>query len=200
MSLSEPASMYLIAQSLILRHQEKQLTLVLFPRFPSAGGQYFFAGQLTSPKYRLVLSWYSGWLTLLGWLALTASAPYGAANLINGLITLNNPSYETERWKTTLLYWAIIGMAFPVNYWGTNLLPLIQTCVMVLHVVFFFAVFIAVCVIPPSRNSVSFVFESFRNSTGWENDGVAWCIGLLTSAYVLTGMEPICLRPLCHDG
>jgi choline transport protein len=75
-----------------------------------------------------------------------------------------------------------------INLYCYKLLPKLEIIVMTLHILFFVVMFTVVLVIPPSRNSADFVFTSFINNTGWSNDGVAWCIGLLTSAYVMVGM------------
>uniref|UniRef100_A0A8H7N224 Amino acid permease/ SLC12A domain-containing protein n=2 Tax=Bionectria ochroleuca TaxID=29856 RepID=A0A8H7N224_BIOOC len=158
-------------------------------RYPTAGGQYHFMAMLSSDKHRPWLSWYAGWLTILGWLALTASAPFAGGTLIQGLVTLNYPDYVPERWHGTLLYLAILAIAFALNLWGSKLLPLIENLIMALHILFFFAILIAVAVLPRNRNSASFVFTNFQNNTGWESDGIAWCIGLLTSAYITVGYD-----------
>lgn len=156
-------------------------------RFPGAGGQYQFVGELTGPKHRAFLSFYSGWITLLGWISLTASAPYAAGNLIQGLIVLNNPDYQPERYRTTLIYIAILTLSFSLNQWGSRVLPLLENLIMFFHVLFFFIMMIVIAVIPPDRNTAAFVFTKFENNTGWENNGVAWCLGMLTSAYILVG-------------
>jgi hypothetical protein len=48
-------------------------------------------------------------------------------------------------------------------------------------------IFIAMLALKPEANSAAFVFTEFRNSTGWSSDGVAWCLGMLTSCYILAG-------------
>lgn len=58
---------------------------------------------------------------------------------------------------------------------------------MVLHILFFIVVFIIALVLPPERKSASFVFTTFVNETGWQSNGVAWFLGLLTSSYVMVG-------------
>lgn len=143
---------------------------------------------LSSTSCKPVFSWYSGWLTLIGWVALTASAPYAAGNLILGLIGLNHPEYIPERWHGTLIYLAILAISFVLNLWGSRVLPLLENLIMTLHVLFF-AIFIAAIVLPPTRHSATFVFTTFVNNSGWDSDGVAWCLGMLTSSYVMIGMK-----------
>ncbi|KAM5359000.1 hypothetical protein ACJZ2D_014825 [Fusarium nematophilum] len=121
----------------------------------------------------------------------TASAPYGSGNLIQGLIILNNPDYAPERWHGTLIYIFVLVIAFILNIWGSRILPMLENLIMVLHILFFFAMLLAVAIIPPSRHSSEFVFTFFQNNSGWESDGIAWCLGLLTSAYVMVGMNTL---------
>lgn len=155
--------------------------------YTGAGGQYKFVSELSSPRFRPVVSFFAGWITLLGWVALTASAPYAAGNLIQGLIALSNPDYEPERWKTFLVYLAILILAFVFNQWCSKVLPLLETGIMIIHSLFFFIMIIVIAVIPPQRNSASFVFTEFLNLSGWEDAGAAWCLGMLTSAYITVG-------------
>jgi len=64
---------------------------------------------------------------------------------------------------------------------------------MVLHILLFFVMFIVALVIPPERRSATFVFTTFINQTGWKEDGIAWLLGLLSSAFVMIGETPIVL-------
>lgn len=144
--------------------------------------------QLSSPRTRAACSWVSGWLTVLAWLFLTASAPFGAGTLIQGLLTLNYPEYVRERWHGTMLYWAVLVVGFLVNLFAPRLLPHIENLMMALHVLFFFLIFVTILALSPTRNSAEFVFGEFQNNTGWGSDGIAWSLGMVTSAYVMVGM------------
>lgn len=138
---------------------------------------------------------------MLAWLFLTASAPFGAGTLIQGLLTLNYPDYVRERWHGTMLYWAVLVVGFLVNLYGPRLLPHIENLMMAFHVLFFFLIFVSIMVLSPTRNSAAFVFGEFQNNTGWGSDGIAWSLGMVTSAYVMVGMyTPPCAIPgrLCR--
>jgi phosphotransferase system glucose/maltose/N-acetylglucosamine-specific IIC component len=89
------------------------------------------------------------------------------------------------------MYWAILLIGNCANLWCYKFLPMLENLVMILHIVFFVVVFIVVLVLPPTRNSAEFVFTEFLNNTGWNSDGIAWCLGLLTSAYVMVGMHDL---------
>lgn len=58
----------------------------------------------------------------------------------------------------------------------------------ILHVVGFIAV---VCVLGAmsSKHSADYVFTEFSNTSGWDNDGVSWLVGLLSTVYPFLGYE-----------
>lgn len=126
---------------------------------------------------------------MFGWQAVAASAPFLAGTMIQGLIVLNDPAYVFQRWHGTLLYWGILVIALVVNIWGIRILPQVETVSMVLHVALFITLLVVMVVVSPTKNSASFVFGVFENETGWANNGVAWCLGMLSSAYVLIGYD-----------
>ena len=112
---------------------------------------------------------------------------------MQGLVGLSYPDYQPERYRTTLIFMAVVLLSFTINQWASRILPILENLIMFFHILFFFIVIIVVAIIPPERNSAQFVFTFFQNQTGWENDGVAWCLGMLTSAYILVGnvdMQP----------
>lgn len=161
--------------------------LIVVARYPSAGGQYQFVAELSPPSIRAGISWYCGWFTVLGWHAFTASAPFGAANLTLGLISLNHPNFVAKAWHNSCIYWGITLIALGFNLWGNRILPQIQNAILAFHIGFFFMVFIAMLALKPDANTAAFVFTKFQNSTGWSSDGIAWCLGMLTSCYVMIG-------------
>ncbi|CAH0041244.1 unnamed protein product [Clonostachys rhizophaga] len=52
-----------------------------------------------------------------------------------------------------------------------------------IHIVFFIAIAIVLAVCTPEKHNAKYVFTDFNNYTGWESDGVAWCVGLLTALF-----------------
>lgn len=63
----------------------------------------------------------------------------------------------------------------------------------ILHMVGFIAV---VCVLGAmsSKHSATYVFTEFSNTSGWDNDGVSWLVGLLSAVYPFLGYE---ISPAC---
>jgi hypothetical protein len=159
------------------------------PRQPTAGGQYHFVAVLAPPRFARGLSWAAGWITAFGWQAVAASAPFLAGIMIQGLVMLNYPDYVFERWHGTLLYWAVLLVALVANTIFSSSLPLIEHITMILHITLFFVLLISIAVASPAKHSGTFVFTQYVNATGWESNGVAWCIGMLSAAYVLVGQS-----------
>lgn len=99
--------------------------LLMLDRSPTAGGQYHWVSEFAPPKYQKVLSYYSGWLTAIGWQVYLASVCFLVGTLIQGLISLNNANYGYERWHGTLLTIAIVFFAIFFNTVLANRLPII---------------------------------------------------------------------------
>ncbi|TPX18109.1 uncharacterized protein E0L32_011833 [Thyridium curvatum] len=111
--------------------------------------------------------------------------------MAQGIAIINYPDYEPQRWHGTLIYWLVLLGAFAINRWGAKILPAIEVVSMALHVIMFFLILIPTVVVTPDRHSAEYVFTTFLNFSGWDNDGIAWCIGLLTSSYVMVGADSV---------
>ncbi|KAL4892546.1 putative GABA permease [Aspergillus ambiguus] len=141
--------------------------------YPTAGGQYHYIAKLAPERLRDILS----------------CAPFLAATMIQGLLVLNYETYEFQRWHGTMLYWALTALATIINVWGSQLMSLVEGASFFIHVLAFIGNFVAIWVCSPTRHSAGFVFTFFQNNTGWSDNGVPWCIGMLSSCYVLVGYD-----------
>jgi amino acid transporter len=129
----------------------------------------------------------SGWITVFAWQATATSITYLTATQIQGLIILNYDEYEPQRWHGTALMIAVLLSFVCTNIWGMRLLPAIELIGGILHITLFIVIVVALVILAP-RSSSEFVFTGFINEGGWQNDGVSWCIGLLTVVYCFVGM------------
>ncbi|KAI9843986.1 MAG: hypothetical protein M1838_002392 [Thelocarpon superellum] len=159
---------------------------------PASGGQYHWTAKFAPARWAVLLSWIEGWISILGWQAVTASVVFLGATQIQGLLVLNYESYVFERWHGTLLYTAIILLSVSVNVIGIKILPHIESVILILHFAFYFILLVPLVYL--SRQSSSeFVWTQFMNNGGWDNDGVSWCIGLMSATYPF-----ICYDGACH--
>ncbi|KAK4894870.1 hypothetical protein LTR27_006992 [Elasticomyces elasticus] len=134
------------------------------------------------------LSYLVGWISVLGWQTGLASITFIAGTLIQGLIVLNNPEYIFQRWHGTLLVIAIVAFAVVFNTVLAKRLPMIESLILILHLLGFFGVLIPLWVLSP-RNSTKMVFTQFENLGGWPTQGLSFMVGLLTSVYGLLGAD-----------
>jgi choline transport protein len=133
---------------------------------------------------------------LIGWQAIVASGCYLCATLIQGLIVLGNPHYVSESWHTLLIYWAAVAFAIFVNTLGSRLLPKIESLILILHTVGFFAILIPLIYFAPHGNAEE-VFTKFINSGGWSSNGLSFMIGCV--GQVLLGKTNSRVRVSCHS-
>jgi choline transport protein len=146
---------------------------------------------LATGKWSVRASWITGWVSVLAWIAATATPAFLGATLLQGLLVLNDRTYVFERWHGTLLYFAIILLAILVNIFLIKFLPYLETLVLILHVGLFFALLVPLVYLAP-QHSATFVFTDFESSLGWDSRGIAWCVGLLTCAFPFTGYDGAC--------
>ena len=135
-----------------------------------------------------------GWVSIFARLSACASAAFVAGEMLQGLMILNLENYEPLRWHGTMLYWMILLIAVLVNILGIRVFPHIETAAFVFHICFFFTLLVPLVYLSP-RSTARFVFADFENTGGWNNNGLSWCLGLLTSAWSFVGEYPQHTRP-----
>ncbi|KAL8868546.1 MAG: hypothetical protein Q9174_004919, partial [Haloplaca sp. 1 TL-2023] len=172
---------------------------------PTTGGQYHWTAQLAPPNCRKFLSYIIGWLVICGWMAILAGSGYVCGTQIQALIQLNNPDYMPEQWQGTLLFWACVLIAVLVNTVLGKTLPMIETFMLVIHVLGFFAILIPlvyVCIsslhlwlccqidlsemqMAPKKASAHDVFTQFQNAGGYPSDGLSFLVGLIGTVFAM---------------
>jgi hypothetical protein len=129
----------------------------------------------------------AGWITVFAWITTTAASPAYLANVVQGLVIFNYPTYEPQRWHATMIMWAFIFVPVIWNLWFRRLLNTLEMIGGICHVVFFITAVVTLAVLS-RRSSTEFVFNTLTHDlSGWTNPTVAWSIGLLTVAFPITG-------------
>ncbi|KAI4267972.1 MAG: hypothetical protein L6R38_008013 [Xanthoria sp. 2 TBL-2021] len=155
---------------------------------PTSGGQYYWVAMLAPPSSRRFLSYITGWLNVIGWQAFLASGAYLCATIIQGLIVLNYPEYNAQRWHGTLLLWSVICVAVLVNTVIVSLLPKLECVILIIHVLGFFAVMIPLVYMAP-HGSAKDVFTLFVNGGGWQTTGLSFFVGLYGNVFAFLGTD-----------
>ena len=128
-----------------------------------------------------------GWVTVFAWQSNIAAVGYLVATQIQALVMLNYESYVYERWHGSMLFWAVVIVSTCVNVFGIKFLPHLETIAGIFHVCLFFVFLVPLVYLSPHPTAAT-VFTDFENSSGWNNNVVSWCIGLLTVTYPFIGM------------
>ena len=136
--------------------------------------------------------------------------------MIIALAKLNYPSYTPELWQGTLVYWGVIVVTIVVNTAASKILPMLESFILVLHIVGFFAVLIPLVSVSyssglsqsralmeaqlaPEKVSAKEVFTVFENGGGWPSTTLSVFVGLLGSVFATYGDFPILRCPIVFE-
>lgn len=120
-----------------------------------------------------------------------ATAGLLGSQLIVGIISLESPTYSSQRWQQFLIYIGYTLFAFLLNAFGNASLPYINKAAFIWSISGFAIICITVLATSsPHYADADFVFRSFLNKTGWP-DGIAWLLGLLQGGLGLTGYDAV---------
>ncbi|KAF7553380.1 hypothetical protein G7Z17_g3650 [Cylindrodendrum hubeiense] len=156
---------------------------------PTAGGQYHYVSELSPLKYRRVFAWFAGWITMIGWVLCAAAGIFATAMQIQSWAILFSEGYVYERWHTSLI---VIGLTTFYTVFAVYEIKRLHYLIFVAmfgHVFGYFATSIYLLVHVSPKNSAEYVFTDFTNLSGWESPGIAWSIGLMTSAIGFVGWD-----------
>ncbi|KAF7521559.1 hypothetical protein G7054_g12410 [Neopestalotiopsis clavispora] len=155
---------------------------------PTVGAQYRWSANLAPAAPRF---WGLRWMTVSAWCLVCAAPTSSLATMITSLIMFNKESYVPERWHTSLLMIGTMVVPLLCNLWFRKVLSSIETLAGVLHICLFI-VYIAVLASGGTRNDNDFVFKTLTHDvSGWSNPGVAFCLGLLSATFSLSGVDSI---------
>lgn len=155
---------------------------------PTSGGQYHWVSEFAPRSCQKYLSFLTGWLCFTGWQGAIVSIAFLAGTIIQGLLVLNDATYNYQRWHGTMLVIAISTFSILFNTFLAKKLPLVEGLVLVLHILGLFAIIIPLWVLAP-RNNAKAVFTEFANNGGWSSTGVSVMIGLLTPIVSMLGFD-----------
>ena len=161
----------------------------LVSAFPTSGGIYWWASKLGGVK----AGFYTGWLNLIGLIAILASVAYGCATFLD--LTLGTFS---ESWlngysltRTFVLFIVILAISALINIFSSHLLAVINNVSVWWHVAGAVAVIVILWAIPTQHASFGEVFAKTINNSGM--------FGGSTSGWgFLLFVLPIAAPATCH--
>jgi amino acid transporter len=159
----------------------------LVSAYPTSGGIYWWASKLGGAK----AGYYTGWLNLIGLIAILASVAYGAATFLD--LTLGTFS---EDWlagysltRTFIIFIVILAASAVINIFSSHLLAVINNVSVWWHVAGAAIVIGILIFVPQQHASLSDVFAKTVNNTGMfdgSTSGVGWLFFVLPISAILT--------------
>lgn len=105
-----------------------------------------------------------------------------ASNFILGMANLVFPDYTIERWHTVLVAWAVALFALGINLFAPHALHRLSRMILVWNIASFIIIIITLLATNDHKQSASFVFGEFRNTTGL-GAAMATIVGILQSFF-----------------
>ncbi|EPS35663.1 hypothetical protein H072_10915 [Dactylellina haptotyla CBS 200.50] len=165
--------------------------------YPTAGGVYYWAAMLSTPKYRAIASWITGWLTLVGNWTVTLSICFSTGQLFLSAITIFREDFVPNTWQTVLMFWAVMAVCTSVNAFFSKHLNLLNTICMIWTAASVLILLIVLLVTARHRNTAEYVFAHYDASLSGYPSGWSFFVGLLQAAYTLTGYGMV--ASLCEE-
>ena len=169
----------------------------LVSAFPTSGGIYWWASKLGGVK----AGYYTGWLNLIGLIAIVASVAYGAATFLDLSLSSFSDSWASgySLTRVFIMFVVILIAAGAINIFSSHLLSLVNNVSVWWHVIGAAVVVLILIFAPPSHQSVSSVFTKFVNNTGFGDpnnptSGPVFLffvipLGFILTQYTITGYD-----------
>ena len=167
----------------------------LVSAYPTSGGIYWWASKLGGP----MAGFFTGWLNLIGLVAVTAGVGYGCATFIDLTISTWSTSFA-EGYSLTrvfIIFLIVLLLVSVLNIFSSHLMAVMNNVSVWWHVAGAAAIVLILLFVPDQHQSFSYVFtERFNNSGYFSGDtgnlGFWFAIvpfGFLLTQYTITGFD-----------
>jgi amino acid transporter len=167
----------------------------LVSAYPTSGGIYWWASKLGGAK----AGFFTGWLNLIGLVAVTAGVAYGCATFIDLTLSTWSSSYAdgyslTRVFITFLVVLAVVSV---LNIFSGHLMAILNNVSVWWHVAGAAAIVLILLFVPDQHQSFSYVFTERFNNSGY-GDGSTTSLGFwfavvpfgfLLTQYTITGFD-----------
>jgi amino acid transporter len=167
----------------------------LVSSYPTSGGIYWWASKLGGPR----AGFYTGWLNLIGLIAVTAGVSYGCATFIDLTISTLSKGYAANYSLTRVFitFVAVLLFIATMNIFSGHLMAVMNNISVWWHVFGAAAIVVLLVVVPDQHQSVGYVFTERFNNSGFfggdtSNLGFFLAIvpfGFLLTQYTITGFD-----------
>jgi amino acid transporter len=167
----------------------------LVSAYPTSGGIYWWASKLGGPR----AGFYTGWLNLIGLVAVTAGVSYGCATFIDLTISMWSDSYAADYSLTRVffIFVVVLAIASVLNIFSGHLMAIMNNVSVWWHVAGATIIVGILLVVPDTHQSFSYVFTERINNSGYSDGSVTSGLfffavipfGFLLTQYTITGYD-----------
>ncbi len=159
----------------------------LVSAYPTSGGIYWWASKLGGPA----AGFFTGWLNLIGLVAVTAGVSYGCATFIDLTISTYSESYaaDYELWRVFAIFVAVLVLVSVLNIFSSHLMAVMNNISVWWHVVGATIIVLILIFIPDQHQSIGYVFTERLNNSGYSGGSTssfAFWFAILPFAFLLT--------------
>jgi amino acid transporter len=165
----------------------------LVSSMPTSGGIYYWASKLGGPR----AGFFTGWLNLIGLIAVTASVAYGCATFFD--LTFQEWGwYSGASLNRVFLYFvAILVLIALINIFSSHLLAVLNNISVWWHVAGALILIGILIWVPDQHLSIGQVFSDRFNGSGWSGGSTSswsyWLaiipFGFILTQYTITGFD-----------
>ncbi|KAI9848617.1 MAG: hypothetical protein M1838_000489 [Thelocarpon superellum] len=156
--------------------------------FPNAGGQYFWAHELAPKRYANFASYLTGWFAWAGAVFTSAAVALAVGSAGVGCYQLTHPDLVIQPWMVVVAYQLVNGFSYFFNCYG-KVLPAIASTSLWVSLISFAVILITVPAAAPTHQSAQYVFANFVNNTGWQQNGIAFIVGLINTNWAFACLD-----------
>ncbi len=167
----------------------------LVSAYPTSGGIYWWASKLGGPA----AGFYTGWLNLIGLVAVTAGVAYGCATFIDLTISTYSESFAADYSLTRVfvIFVIVLALVSVLNIFSGHLMAIMSNVSVWWHVAGASAIVLVLILVPEQHQSFSYVFTERFNNSGYvdgSTTGLAFWFaivpfGFLLTQYTITGFD-----------
>jgi amino acid transporter len=167
----------------------------LVSAYPTSGGIYWWASKLGGPR----AGFFTGWLNLIGLVAVTAGVAYGCATFIDLTLDTYSKSWNSHYSLTRVfvIFVIVLALAALLNIFSGHLMAIANNISVWWHVFGAAAIVLILILVPDHHQSFSYVFSHRFNNSGWAHGstssiGFFFAIipfGFLLTQYTITGFD-----------
>ena len=130
---------------------------------------------------------------MIAWQATVASSSFLSGTIIQGMLVSNYPDYKFEAYQGTLLLYSALAVALVFNTVLGKYLPLVESSILVLHILGIFVIMIPIAYLAPVKSSAHDVFMLFLDSGGYNDPGLSFFVGIIATIFSFVGRRLVYL-------